>query len=50
MLRKVESQMARLKIPGLSPDTPSAELPLGGVTAKYWLDLDRHPALEIAAV
>jgi uncharacterized protein len=43
-LRELAQQVARVKDAGLSPDTPSAELPLG-IPAAYWLDLrGYHPA------
>lgn len=37
-LDKIETQVAAVKDPGLSPGTPRASLPLG-VNAEYWLDL-----------
>ncbi|MFH1755058.1 MAG: alpha/beta fold hydrolase [Candidatus Latescibacterota bacterium] len=37
-LDRITDQVARVKEPGLSVDTPSSDLPLG-VPAKYWLDL-----------
>lgn len=37
-VREIEQQVARIKSPKLSEDTPKSELPLG-VPAKYWLDL-----------
>ena len=47
-LDKIRQQVARVKDPNLSPDTPASELPLG-VPASYWLDLrDYHPA-QVAA-
>jgi uncharacterized protein len=46
-LQKMESQVARVRAPGLSPDTPSADLPFGA-PARYWLDLKRHPTPELA--
>ena len=46
-LREVELQVARVKNPGLSPATPSADLPLG-IPAKYWLDLRGYRPAEIA--
>jgi dienelactone hydrolase len=47
-LAQIKQQVARVKDPNLSPDTPASELPLG-VPASYWLDLrDYHPA-EVAA-
>jgi hypothetical protein len=45
-LREIEQQVARVKSPELSEDTPKSELPLG-VPAKYWLDLRGYePAKE----
>jgi uncharacterized protein len=46
-LRELELQVARVKSPELSLNTPTADLPLGGPAA-YWLDLNRHPTPEIA--
>jgi uncharacterized protein len=46
-LRQLELQVARAKDPGLSPSTPSAELPLG-IPAKYWLDLRGYRPQEVA--
>ncbi len=43
-LKKVEEQVAIVKDPDLSPDTPPEDLPLG-IPAAYWLDLrDYSPA------
>lgn len=46
-LRKWKSKVARVKDPGLSPNTPSAELPFG-TPAKYWLDLRGYHAPQMA--
>lgn len=46
-LEKLKSQIARVKDPGLSPDTPSGELPLG-IPARYWLDLRGYNPAEEA--
>lgn len=47
-LEKIKKQAARLKEPGLSPDTPAAELPLG-LPAAYWLSLRDYRPHEAAA-
>jgi len=45
-LQEIGQQVARVKSPQLSPDTPRSELPLG-VPARYWLDLRGYdPAQE----
>jgi len=47
-LEKLRTQVARVKAPDLSKDTPAAELPLG-VPVSYWLDLRGYePAKEAA--
>jgi len=46
-LRKVESELARVKALERSPNPPSAELLLGAPPS-YWLDLNRHKTVEIA--
>jgi dienelactone hydrolase len=47
-VKELEAQVARVKDPNLSADTPATDLPLG-IPAAYWLDLrDYHPA-EVAA-
>jgi uncharacterized protein len=47
-LEKLKTQVARLKDPKLSPDTPAAELPLGQ-PAPYWLSLRESPPVDTAA-
>jgi dienelactone hydrolase len=47
-LEKLKKQVARLKDPKLSPDTPSSELPLG-VSAAYWLALRAYDPVATAA-
>jgi dienelactone hydrolase/predicted small lipoprotein YifL len=43
-VKELEAQVARVKDPNLSADTPAADLLLG-IPAGYWLDLrDYHPA------
>jgi dienelactone hydrolase len=43
-VEQLEAQVARVKDPNLSADTPAADLPLS-IPARYWLDLrDYHPA------
>ncbi len=47
-LDKIAQQVALVKSPSLSRDTPAEQLPFG-VAAAYWLDLrDYHPAEEAA--
>ncbi len=46
-LEKIKAQVARVKDPKFSKDTPASELPLGG-SAAYWLDLRAHPPVEVA--
>jgi dienelactone hydrolase len=46
-LEKLKKQIARLKDPKLSPDTPASELPLGA-TAVYWLSLRAYDAAAAA--
>ncbi len=46
-LRKVESELARVKALERSPNAASTELLLGA-TASYWLDLNRHPTAKTA--
>ncbi len=47
-LAELEAQVARVKDPNLSPDTPAEELPLG-IPAGYWLDLRGYDPLAVAA-
>jgi dienelactone hydrolase len=47
-LQQLESQVARVKDPGLLPNTPPADLPLGGAPATYWLDLRGYNPPEVA--
>jgi len=45
-VRELERQIAKIKSPDLSEDTPKSELPFGA-PAKYWLDLRGYePARE----
>lgn len=44
-LEKLKKQVARVRDPDLSPDTPKADLPLG-VAAAYWLSLRGNPPVE----
>ncbi len=46
-LEQLKAQVAKVKDPGLSENTPAAELPLG-VSAKYWLDLRGYDPPEVA--
>ena len=46
-LQKIEEQVARVKDPQLSPETPAADLPLG-VHPAYWLDLRGYDPPEAA--
>ena len=46
-LRKMKSQVERVKDPSLSSNTPSTELPLG-IPSKYWLDLRGYRAPQMA--
>ena len=46
-LREIERQVARVKSPKLSEDTPRNELPLG-VPARYWLDLRGYDPAKAA--
>jgi uncharacterized protein len=46
-LEKMKAQVARVKDPKLSPETPTSELPLGG-PAVYWLSLRAYHATETA--
>lgn len=46
-LAEVKKQVARVKDPKLSADTPSSSLPLG-VPASYWLDLRGYKPSEVA--
>jgi fermentation-respiration switch protein FrsA (DUF1100 family) len=46
-LEKIKAQVARVKDPNLSKDTPSSELPLGAA-ASYWMDLRAYPPAEVA--
>ena len=43
----IKKQVELVKEPDLSPETPSAELPLG-VPAAYWLDLRNYQPAEVA--
>jgi len=47
-LDKIKDQVARVKDPKLSRDTPAAELPLG-MAAAYWLSLRGYHPAEVAA-
>ena len=47
-LEKIRTQAARVKDPKLSPETPSAELPLGA-SAAYWLSFRGPSPAELAA-
>jgi uncharacterized protein len=47
-LEKLKVQVARVKDPKLSPDTPAADLPLAA-PAVYWLSLRESPPAETAA-
>jgi len=46
-LKEIEQQVARVKSPKLSANTPRGELPLG-VPASYWLDLRGYDPAETA--
>lgn len=46
-LEEVENQVANVKDPGLSEETPAEELPTG-FPAKYWLDLRGYQPAEAA--
>ena len=46
-LAKMREQVARVKDPKLSPETPSSDLPFG-VPAAYWLDLRGYKPQETA--
>ena len=46
-LEKLDKQVAKVKGPGLSSDTPAAQLPLG-LPASYWLDLRGYNPAELA--
>jgi dienelactone hydrolase len=48
-LEKLKKQVAKVKDPGLSPDTPGEELPLGGVPGAYWLSLRGYDPAATAA-
>jgi dienelactone hydrolase len=47
-LDELAAQVTRVKGPDLSPDTPSADLPLG-IPATFWLDLRGYAPAEVAA-
>jgi dienelactone hydrolase len=47
-LEKLKKQVLRVKDANLSPDTPSAELPLGA-PATYWLALRDYRPMEVVA-
>jgi dienelactone hydrolase len=47
-LDELAAQVARVKDPDLSPDTPAAELPLG-IPAAFWLDVRGYAPAEVAA-
>jgi pimeloyl-ACP methyl ester carboxylesterase len=47
-LAKVKEQVARVKNPGLRPETPAADLPLN-TPASYWLSLRGYAPAEIAS-
>jgi fermentation-respiration switch protein FrsA (DUF1100 family) len=47
-LAKIKEQVARVKDPKLSPDTPAAELPLGAPAA-YWLSFRGYDPAAVAA-
>jgi len=46
-LDEITQQVARVKDPDLSPETPAAELPFGAPAA-YWLDLRGYDAPQVA--
>ena len=46
-LEALAAQVARVKDPNLSPDTPSSELPFN-VAATYWLDLRGYQPVQVA--
>lgn len=46
-LKKIEKQVAKVKDPNLSADTPSTDLPLG-IPAAYWLDLRNYSPAQQA--
>ena len=47
ILDKLQQQVARVKDPALSAETPGADLPLG-IPAAYWLDLRGYDPVEAA--
>jgi fermentation-respiration switch protein FrsA (DUF1100 family) len=47
-LGRLRQQVARVKSPDLSPQTPASDLPLG-VPARYWLDLRGYDPVALAA-
>ena len=46
-LEQIKKQVANVKDPTLSPDTPAADLPLG-LPAAYWLDLQEYKPASLA--
>lgn len=46
-LEKLQAQVARVKDPKLSGDTPASDLPLG-IQAAYWVDLRGYQPAEVA--
>jgi uncharacterized protein len=46
-LAEVQAQVAKVKAPALSPETPASELPLG-IPAAYWLDLRSYDPPQAA--
>lgn len=47
-LTEIAEQVARVKSPDLTPETPATDLPLG-INASYWLDLRDYDPVQAAA-